>query len=76
MRLLLARPQAPARGRRANGWRPGSASPQPTKRNAFNPAMPEQPAVACYELEADDDLRCGVLPPAASTSRPGWTWRR
>jgi len=27
----------------------------------FNLAMLEQLATACYELEADYDLRCGVL---------------
>jgi enoyl-CoA hydratase len=34
---------------------------RPAKRNAFNLAMIDQLAAAYYELEADDDLRCGVL---------------
>lgn len=34
---------------------------RPTKRNAFNLAMIDQLARAYYALEADDDLRCGVL---------------
>jgi enoyl-CoA hydratase len=34
---------------------------RPAKRNAFNLAMLEQLAAAYYELETDDDLRCGVL---------------
>jgi enoyl-CoA hydratase/carnithine racemase len=33
----------------------------PAKRNAFNLVMLEQLAAAYYELEADDDLRYGVL---------------
>jgi len=34
---------------------------RPAKRNAFNLAMIDQLAAAYYELEADDDIRCGVL---------------
>jgi len=34
---------------------------RPAKRNAFNFAMIDQLAAAYHELEADDDLRCGVL---------------
>ena len=34
---------------------------RPAKRNAFNLALLEHLAAGCYELEADDDLRCGVL---------------
>jgi len=34
---------------------------RPSKRNAFNLAMIDQLAAAYYELEADDDIRCGVL---------------
>jgi len=34
---------------------------RPEKRNAFNLAMIDQLAAAYYELEADDELRCGVL---------------
>src|SRR5206468_6349265 len=34
---------------------------RPDKRNAFNVAMIDQLAAAYYELEADDELRCGVL---------------
>jgi len=34
---------------------------RPAKRNAFNLAMIDQLAAAYYELEADEDLRCGVL---------------
>ena len=34
---------------------------RPAKRNAFNLAMIDQLAAAYYELEADDDVRCGVL---------------
>jgi len=34
---------------------------RPTKHNAFNLAMIDQLARAYYALEADDDLRCGVL---------------
>src|SRR2546425_2866680 len=34
---------------------------RPDKRNAFNLAMIDQLAAAYHELEADDDLRCGVL---------------
>ncbi len=34
---------------------------RPATRNAFNLAMPAQLAAARCELEADDDLRCGVL---------------
>jgi enoyl-CoA hydratase/carnithine racemase len=34
---------------------------RPAKRNAFTVALIEQLAAAYYELEADDDLRCGVL---------------
>src|SRR6266513_6345298 len=34
---------------------------RPAKRNAFNLAMIDQLAAAYYELETDDDLRCGVL---------------
>src|SRR6478672_4659136 len=34
---------------------------RPTKRNAFNLAMLDQLAAAYHELEADDDIRCGVL---------------
>ncbi len=34
---------------------------RPTKRNAFNLAMIDQLASAYYELEQDDELRCGVL---------------
>ena len=34
---------------------------RPAKRNAFNVAMIDQLAAAYYELETDDELRCGVL---------------
>ena len=34
---------------------------RPAKRNAFNLAMLDQLAAAYHELEADDDIRCGVL---------------
>jgi enoyl-CoA hydratase/carnithine racemase len=34
---------------------------RPAKRNAFNLAMIDQLARAYYELENDDDIRCGVL---------------
>src|SRR6476619_4696122 len=34
---------------------------RPAKRNAFNLAMLDQLAAAYYELETDDELRCGVL---------------
>jgi enoyl-CoA hydratase len=34
---------------------------RPQKRNAFNLAMIDQLAAAYYELEEDEDLRCGVL---------------
>ena len=34
---------------------------RPAKRNAFNLAMLHQLAAAYYELENDDDVRCGVL---------------
>src|SRR3954454_7091246 len=34
---------------------------RPDKRNAFNLAMIDQLAAAYYELENDDELRCGVL---------------
>jgi len=34
---------------------------RPEKRNAFNLAMIDQLAAAYYELENDDDIRCGVL---------------
>src|SRR5256714_14817281 len=34
---------------------------RPDKRNAFNLAMIDQLAAAYYELETDDELRCGVL---------------
>src|SRR5207253_11326331 len=34
---------------------------RPAKRNAFNLAMIDQLATAYHELEADDDIRCGVL---------------
>src|SRR5947207_15531734 len=34
---------------------------RPAKRNAFNLAMIDQLAVAYHDLEADDDIRCGVL---------------
>jgi enoyl-CoA hydratase len=34
---------------------------RPAKRNAFNVAMIEQLAAAYYDLETDDELRCGVL---------------
>jgi enoyl-CoA hydratase len=34
---------------------------RPEKRNAFNLAMIDQLAAAYYELENDDELRCGVL---------------
>jgi enoyl-CoA hydratase len=34
---------------------------RPAKRNAFNLAMIDQLAAAYYELEEDDELRCGVL---------------
>jgi enoyl-CoA hydratase/carnithine racemase len=34
---------------------------RPAKRNAFNLAMIDQLAAAYHELEADADLRCGVL---------------
>jgi enoyl-CoA hydratase len=34
---------------------------RPDKRNAFNLAMIDQLAAAYHELEADDDIRCGVL---------------
>jgi enoyl-CoA hydratase len=34
---------------------------RPEKRNAFNLAMIDQLAAAYHELEADDDIRCGVL---------------
>src|SRR5437660_5791895 len=34
---------------------------RPAKRNAFNLAMIDELAGAYYELEADDDSRCGVL---------------
>jgi enoyl-CoA hydratase len=34
---------------------------RPAKRNAFNLAMIDQLAAAYHELEADDELRCGVL---------------
>ena len=34
---------------------------RPEKRNAFNVALIDQLAAAYYELEHDDDIRCGVL---------------
>src|SRR5207247_5559833 len=34
---------------------------RPAKRNAFNLAMIDQLAAAYHDLEADDDVRCGVL---------------
>jgi enoyl-CoA hydratase len=34
---------------------------RPDKRNAFNLAMIDQLAAAYHELEADDEIRCGVL---------------
>src|SRR5438132_6618521 len=34
---------------------------RPAKRNAFNLAMIDQLAGAYYDLETDDDVRCGVL---------------
>jgi enoyl-CoA hydratase/carnithine racemase len=34
---------------------------RPAKRNAFNVAMIDQLAAAYYDLENDDELRCGVL---------------
>jgi enoyl-CoA hydratase len=34
---------------------------RPAKRNAFDVAMIEQLAAAYYELEHDDEIRCGVL---------------
>jgi enoyl-CoA hydratase len=34
---------------------------RPAKRNAFNLAMIDQLAAAYYELENDEDIRCGVL---------------
>src|SRR6266480_8064631 len=34
---------------------------RPAKRNAFNLAMIDQLAAAYHDLEADDDIRCGVL---------------
>jgi enoyl-CoA hydratase/carnithine racemase len=34
---------------------------RPDKRNAFNLAMIDQLAAAYHELEAEDDIRCGVL---------------
>jgi len=34
---------------------------RPAKRNAFNLTMLDQLAAAYHELEADDDIRCGVL---------------
>src|ERR1700757_2319065 len=34
---------------------------RPAKRNAFNVAMIDQLAAAYHELEADDEIRCGVL---------------
>jgi enoyl-CoA hydratase len=34
---------------------------RPAKRNAFNVAMLDQLAAAYHDLEADDELRCGVL---------------
>src|SRR6266513_1268393 len=34
---------------------------RPAKRNAFNLAMIDQLAAAYYDLEADDEIRCGVL---------------
>jgi enoyl-CoA hydratase/carnithine racemase len=34
---------------------------RPAKRNAFNLAMLDQLAAAYYQLEADDDIRCGIL---------------
>ena len=34
---------------------------RPAKRNAFNLAMLDQLAAAYHDLEADDDIRCGVL---------------
>lgn len=34
---------------------------RPAKRNAFNLAMIDQLARAYYEVETDDDVRCGVL---------------
>src|SRR5438093_12925782 len=34
---------------------------RPAKRNAFNLAMVDQLAAAYHELEADDEIRCGVL---------------
>ena len=34
---------------------------RPAQRNAFNLAMIDQLAAAYYELETDEDLRCGVL---------------
>jgi len=33
---------------------------RPAKRNAFNLAMLDQLAAAYHDLEADDDIRCGV----------------
>src|SRR5690348_1791150 len=34
---------------------------RPAKRNAFNLAMIDELAAAYHQLEADDDIRCGVL---------------
>src|SRR5271166_1449506 len=34
---------------------------RPEKRNAFNLTMIDQLAAAYHQLEADDELRCGVL---------------
>jgi enoyl-CoA hydratase len=34
---------------------------RPAKRNAFDVAMIEQLAAAYYDLEHDEDIRCGVL---------------
>ena len=34
---------------------------RPAKRNAFGLAMIEQLAAAYYDLEHDEDIRCGVL---------------
>jgi enoyl-CoA hydratase len=34
---------------------------RPEKRNAFNLAMIDELAAAYHRLEADDEIRCGVL---------------
>ena len=49
---------------------------RPEAKNAVNAAVAAGVAAAMDELDANDDLRVGVLTGAGAPSAPAWTSRR